>query len=129
MTDIVKDKEVLRKELYDKYYSGEFAEENKSRIDFVLDLREKQLALKNKLEKYILDKLAKRFENIQYQVPIPILENGGKLEHIYLADILVNNTNIVEIDGNLHKDRPEYDKNRDRLTTSAGYTTYRMYQK
>lgn len=35
------------------------------------------------------------------QQPIPILSEGGKLEHLYLADIVVDKT-IIEVDGPQH---------------------------
>jgi hypothetical protein len=48
------------------------------------------------------DKVLKRLfaHNIEPKVqqPIPILSQGGKLEHLYLADIVVGKT-IIEVDG------------------------------
>ena len=120
------EKEILKEELYKQYCQGIYSEQNKDRIDFVLNLRQEQLNNQNALELYVLNRLSKSFDNIQYQVPIPIIKDGGKLDHIYLADMVINNTHIVEIDGKMHELQKDYDNNRDKLTKEAGFTTHRL---
>ena len=79
----------------------------------------------NPYELRALDILTGRGFFPEYQAPIPILSEGGKLEHLYLADILIKNT-IIEIDGKCHEKNKGSDLYRDKLTKEAGYITKRF---
>lgn len=115
----------IKESLYKKLCSDDnpYKEENKARIDFVIDkVFNKQILNNNPYELRALDILTGRGFLPDYQAPIPILSEGGKLEHLYLADILINNT-IIEIDGKCHNKHS--DSYRDKLTKEAGYITKR----
>lgn len=119
----------IKKSLYKKYCTQDnpYKEENKDRINYVIyNVLSKQMLNKNKAELEALQILSNRGINVKYQEPIPILSKGGKLEHLYIADILIGNT-IVEIDGSFHdKERQLRDLYRDELTNKAGYITKRF---
>ena len=118
---------IKRQELYKKYVlNSPFAKQNKYRIDYVLDkVYRKQLKIYNSNEQKVIDRLTAHDIPLESQKLIPILSEGGKLEHLYIADIVVGNT-IIEVDGPQHQKTIEYDNNRDRLTSELGYTTIRI---
>lgn len=62
----------------------------------------------------------------EYQKLIPILSEGGKLEHLCVADIAIGKT-IVEIDGSYHRELEQQirDYYRDENIKNAGYTIKR----
>lgn len=118
---------IKRRELYRKYVlNSPFAKQNKYRIDYVLDkVYRKQLKIYNTNEQKVIDRLTTHDIPLESQKLIPILSEGGKLEHLYIADIVVGNT-IIEVDGPQHQKTIEYDNNRDKLTSELGYTTIRI---
>ena len=118
---------IKRQELYKKYVlNSPFAKQNKYRIDYVLDkVYRKQLKIYNSNEQKVIDRLTAHDIPLESQKLIPILSEGGKLEHLYIADIVVGNT-IIEVDGPQHQKTIEYDNNRDKLTSELGYTTIRI---
>lgn len=118
---------IKRRELYRKYVlNSPFAKQNKYRIDYVLDkVYRKQLKIYNTNEQKVIDRLTAHDIPLESQKLIPILSEGGKLEHLYIADIVVGNT-IIEVDGPQHQKTVEYDNNRDKLTSELGYTTIRI---
>lgn len=118
---------IKRQELYKKYVlNSPFAKQNKYRIDYVLDkVYRKQLKIYNTNEQKVIDRLTAHDIPLESQKLIPILSEGGKLEHLYIADIVVGNT-IIEVDGPQHQKTIEYDNNRDELTSELGYTTIRI---
>jgi very-short-patch-repair endonuclease len=83
----------------------------------------KQTRRINTNEAKVINRLQQHGVEYKTQTPIPILSSGGKLEHLYLADIVVGKT-IIEVDGPQHK--KSYDKERDRQTSSLGYKTIRI---
>lgn len=118
---------IKRRELYRKYVlNSPFAKQNKRHIDYVLDkVYRKQLKIYNTNEQKVIDRLTAHSIPLESQKLIPILSDGGKLEHLYIADIVVGNT-IIEVDGPQHQKTIEYDNNRDKLTSELGYTTIRI---
>ena len=118
---------IKRRELYRKYVlNSPFAKQNKYHIDYVLDkVYRKQLKIYNTNEQKVIDRLTAHDIPLESQKLIPILSEGGKLEHLYIADIVVGNT-IIEVDGPQHQKTIEYDNNRDKLTSELGYTTIRI---
>lgn len=119
----------VRKQLYkqycnpdDKYYSH-----NADLVDYVIsNVLSRQVLQQNPAELEALEILKNRGMDVKYQEPIPILSEGGKLEHLYIADIVIGKT-IVEIDGSFHEDmeRQARDIYRDEQTQKAGYVTKR----
>lgn len=113
-----------KRKLYKKFGKGEYAKHNIERINYVIDkVYKKQLRVYNKNEEKVIQHLKAHNIYPKVQQPIPILSSGGKLEHLYLADIVVGKT-IIEVDGPQHK--KAYDDKRDELTASLGYKTIRI---
>ena len=110
--------------LYRKYVNGSYAKYNKERIDFVLKrVYKKQISSYNKCEEKVFTRLIKKGLTPQSQKIIPIIKDGGKIDHLYIADFVVGNT-IIEVDGPQHKE--SYDNKRDKLTSDLGYNTIRI---
>lgn len=61
----------------------------------------------------------------EQQYIIPIQKHGGKLDHIYIADMVVGTT-IIEVDGPQHEKNKKWDEERDRLTAGMGFSTIRI---
>lgn len=114
-----------RRRLYKKYaVDGKYAEFNKSRIDFVLDkVYRRQLKIYNSNEEKVKARLEAKGLEPEVQKIIPIASKGGKLQHLYIADMVVGNT-IIEVDGPQH--RKKYDDRRDKQTGDLGYSTIRI---
>lgn len=113
-----------RKKLYRKFVKGKYEEWNKSRIDYVLDnVYKKQLKIYNSNEEKVKARLQAKGLEPEQQKIIPIASKGGKLQHLYIADMVVGNT-IIEVDGPQHKKK--YDDYRDKLTAEEGYSTIRI---
>ena len=131
MTEVQKEIEKRRKELYRKYCKADnkYQLYNMDKIDYVMsNILAQQLRQKNPAEleaTKILKDLG--IENVKYQETIPILNSGGKLENLWLADIVVNDNVIVEIDGSYHDDPEKISRDiyRDEITKKAGYVTKR----
>lgn len=114
----------LKARLYKQFVKGPFAKHNQQRIDFVMNkIYKPQIKHYNWNEDQVLKRLFAHNIEPKVQQPIPVLSQGGKLEHLYLADIVVGKT-IIEVDGPQHK--PEYDQKRDELTAAQGYKTIRI---
>lgn len=114
----------LKASLYKKFCTGPHAKHNQQRIDFVINkIYKRQIKHFNWNEHQVLKRLYAHNIQPKVQQPIPILSQGGKLEHLYLADIVVGDV-IIEVDGPQHK--PEYDQKRDELTAAQGYKTIRI---
>lgn len=117
--------------LYKKFcqQNNSYREYNRDLIDYVVDnVLSPQLKQKNPAEMEALQILKdKGINNIKYQELIPILDTGGKIEHLYVADIVINDDTIIEIDGSYHQDQYKLSKdfNRDQITSKAGYKTKR----
>lgn len=113
-------------ELYKKYCdnSNPNWEYNRDQIDYIiLEVLSRQLSQENPAELEALDILTNRgIQNIKYQEVIPILSEGGKIEHLYIADIMIGNT-LIEIDGSFHTGLLQQEKDilRENLLKSAGY--------
>lgn len=119
-TQIAKQRSIL----YRKYVNGSYAKYNKERIDFVLKrVYKKQISSYNKCEEKVFVRLIKKGLTPQSQKIIPIIKDGGKIDHLYIADFVVGNT-IIEVDGPQHKE--SYDNKRDKLTSDLGYNTIRI---
>lgn len=118
-----------RKELYNNHCKKDnpYREDNAGLIDYVIyTVLSEQMLNKNGGELEALQILSNRGIDVKYQEPIPIVSQGGKLEHLYIADILYNNV-IIEIDGSSHGiNRQIRDFYRDEDTKKAGYTTKRF---
>ena len=113
-----------KRKLYKKFGKGEYAKHNIERINYVIDkVYKKQIRIYNTNEEKVIQRLKAHKIYPKVQQPIPILSSGGKLEHLYLADIVVGKT-IIEVDGPQHK--KEYDQKRDELTAAQGYKTIRI---
>lgn len=130
MTDQQKEIERRRKELYRKYCKADnkYQLYNMDKIDYVMsNILAQQLRQKNPAELEALQILKEKGIDVKYQETIPILSEGGKLEHLWLVDLLVNNNTIIEIDGSYHDDPEKLmkDSYRDELTSKAGYVTKR----
>lgn len=114
-----------KRKLYRQFVKDSpYAAWNKSRIDYVLNnVYKKQLKIYNSNEEKVISRL--KFKNIipEVQKLIPIQSEGGKLQHLYIADIVVGNT-IIEVDGPQHKEK--YDSIRDQNTSKLGYKTIRI---
>lgn len=121
--------ERIRNDLHSKYDNGLLF--NRDRIDYVVDnVLCKQLEYQNSFEIQALQILSNAgISNVKYQEPIPIFGEGGKLEHLYIADILVNDDTIIEIDGSSHTWKNLKDSKRDENTQNAGYITKRFTPK
>ena len=121
----------VSKDLYKRCKCTEdnpYMEHNIDRIDYVVyNVLSEQIKKENPAEMEALQILSNRGINAKYQEPIPILTEGGKLERLYIADIVVGNT-IIEIDGSSHDDKERLAKDfyRDELTQKAGYKTKRF---
>lgn len=103
-----------------------YRNDNIEHIDYVIyNVLSKQMIQQNPAELEALQILFNRGIYPKYQEPIPILSKGGKLEHLYIADMVIGNT-IIEIDGSFHdEERKLKDFYRDEQTTKAGYITKR----
>lgn len=114
-----------RKKLYNKYVTNSaYYRHNKQRIDYVLNkVYNRQLKHFNWNEERVLTRLRAKGIEPKQQVLIPIVQQGGKIQHLYIADLVVGNT-IIEVDGPQHD--PIKDKERDRLTATLGYDTIRI---
>ena len=108
---------------------NQYRDENRELIDYVVDnVLSPQLKQQNPAELEALEILKERgIKNVKYQEFIPILSSGGKIEHLYVADIMVNDNTIIEIDGSYHQNTYKLtrDFNRDQITSQAGYKTKR----
>ena len=113
-----------KRKLYKKFVKGPYAKHNMERINYVINkVYKKQIRVYNSNEQKVIARLQAHKIYPKVQQPIPILSSGGKLEHLYLADIVVGKT-IIEVDGPQHK--KEYDQKRDELTAAQGYKTIRI---
>lgn len=113
-----------RRRLYRKFATGKYADFNKSRIDYVFDnVYKKQLKIYNSNEEKVKARLEEMGIEPEVQKIIPIQSKGGKLEHLYIADMVVGDT-IIEVDGSQH--RKKYDDKRDKQTSDLGYNTIRI---
>ena len=113
----------LKSDLIREFCNGFHAQHNLNRINYVMRIYRKQTRRINTNEAKVINRLQQYGVEYKTQTPIPILSSGGKLEHLYLADIVVGKT-IIEVDGPQHK--KSYDKERDRQTSSQGYKTIRI---
>lgn len=114
----------LKAHLYKQFVKGPHAKHNQQRIDFVINkIYKPQIRRYNWNEDQVLKRLFAHNIEPKVQQPIPILSEGGKLEHLYLADIVVDKT-IIEVDGPQHD--PVKDQKRDQLTAAQGYKTIRI---
>ena len=113
----------LKGSLIKKYVTGPHAKHNLDRINYVMKIYRQQTRRVNINEEKVIKRLFDHGIKCEVQQPIPILSDGGKLEHLYLADIVVGKT-IIEVDGPQHKE--EYDQKRDELTATQGYKTIRI---
>lgn len=113
----------LKAHLYKQFVKGPYAKHNLDRINYVMKIYRKQTKKINTNEEKVINRLKEHNIWCETQQPIPILSSGGKLEHLYLADIVVGKT-IIEVDGPQHK--KEYDQKRDELTAAQGYKTIRI---
>lgn len=114
---------ILKGKLLQQFVKGPYARHNLDRINYVMKIYKKQTKKINTNEEKVINQLKEHNIWCETQKPIPILSSGGKLEHLYLADIVVGKT-IIEVDGPQHK--KAYDNKRDELTASLGYKTIRI---
>lgn len=114
---------LLKGKLLKQFVKGPHAKHNLDRINYVMKIYRKQTKKINTNEEKVINRLKEHNIWCETQQPIPILSSGGKLEHLYLADIVVGKT-IIEVDGPQHK--PKYDQKRDELTAAQGYKTIRI---
>lgn len=114
---------LLKGKLLKQFVKGPYARHNLDRINYVMKIYRKQTKKLNTNEEKVINRLKEHNIWCETQQPIPILSSGGKLEHLYLADIVVGKT-IIEVDGPQHK--KAYDRERDELTASLGYKTIRI---
>lgn len=115
-----------KKILYRKYVKGKYATFNKQRIDYVIkNVYKKQLQVFNSNEQKVINRLQDRGLEPQTQKIIPIIQAGGKINHLYIADIVVGNT-IIEVDGPQHNKNKKWDDTRDKYTLQEGYNTIRI---
>lgn len=115
-----------KKILYNKYVKGENANYNKQRIDWVLqNVYKKQIKTLNRNEEKVLNRLFNHRIYAESQKIIPILQSGGKINHLYVADIVVDKT-IIEVDGPQHEKQKEWDAVRDIYTKQEGYSVIRI---
>lgn len=113
----------LKEDLIREFCNGCHAQYNLNRINYVMKIYRKQTRRVNTNEAKVINRLQQHGVEYTTQTPIPILSSGGKIEHLYLADIVVGKT-IIEVDGPQHK--KSYDRERDRQTSSLGYKTIRI---
>jgi len=94
---------ILKQSLYKQFViNSPFSTYNRKHIDWVLShVYKKQISNYNPNEEKVISFLSNNNIKCQTQTPIPILSEGGKLQHLYLADITVGNT-IIEVDGPQH---------------------------
>lgn len=113
----------LKSRLCQQLVKGPYARHNLDRINYVMKIYRKQTKKINTNEEKVINRLKEYNIQCETQQPIPILSSGGKIEYLYLADIIVDKT-IIEVDGPQHK--LEYDQKRDELTAAQGYKTIRI---
>lgn len=123
---------IKRNNLYKDYEwlfnkDNPYCDYNKKKSSFVIyNILSNQILQQNSFELKALQILSNRgIDNVKYQELIPILSEGGKLEHLYVADIVIGNT-IIEIDGKSHDSKKQEDEERDRQILGAGYITKRF---
>ena len=121
---------IRRKELQKKYCdpNNKYYIYNMDKIDYLMsNILPQQLRQKNPAELEAYQILKDKGLNVKYQETIPIASEGGKLEYLWLADLVVNDNVIVEIDGSYHDDPEKISRDtfRDEITKKAGYTTKR----
>ena len=118
---------IIRRKLYQDYVlNSPYKVYNKKHIDFVLNkVYQRQLKIYNKNEQKVINRLIEHGLEPKTQELIPVLSKGGKLDHLYIADMVVGST-IIEVDGPQHEKQKEWDEERDSLTSSLGYTTIRI---
>lgn len=119
--------EYERRKLYKDYvYKSPYSKYNKQRIDYILEnVYKRQLKIFNKNEQKVIDRLKLHGIAPTQQKLIPIAQSGGKLEHLYIADMIIGST-IIEVDGPQHEKSKEWDEERDKLTSELGYSTIRI---
>ena len=120
----------IKHNLYKKYCTKDnpYSYHNLDHIDYVVDnVLSRQIMQQNPAELEALQILSNRGIDVKYQEPIPIMSAGGKLEHLYIADIVIGKT-IIEIDGSSHDEEKQLrDYYRDEQTAKAGYVTKRLH--
>ena len=117
---------IVKSKLYRQYVKGKYSKYNKERIDWVLkNVYKKQISRFNYNENKVITRLYNKGIQAESQKILPVLSEGGKIEHLYIADIVVGTT-IIEVDGPQHENTKEYDNIRDQALSNLGYTTIRI---
>lgn len=110
-------------ELINTYVKGPYSKHNFDRIDYVMNIYRKQTHKYDYRRQLIADRVRQLFLCVEDYLPIPIVSKDGKLEHLYLGNIVVGKT-IIEVESQW--DTPSKIKERDKLTAAQGYKTIRI---
>lgn len=117
---------LMKTETYKKQFGvGPYATHNVDLLNFSSEKQIEQIKRNDYYEKIVANWLTENGVDYEWQEQVLVLGQGGKINHAYVADFVVNNI-VIEVDGASHYSKRKKDAIRDSDMRKSGFETIRI---